>query len=194
MKSYARNVGTQCPDSTIIKDVNIDSKTFEKYFEALQRLFVIDEVTAWNPNLRSKTAIRSKNTRYFVDPSIPVAILGLSPESLFKDMRLFGFLFESLAIRDLKVYASAINANIYHYIDSLNREVDAVIVYNDGNFGLIEIKLGDDEDINLAAQNLKRISDDMLEKPSYLMVITKNSYAYQREDGVYVVPLGNLKP
>lgn len=194
LKSYARNIGTQCPDLTIIQDVNIDSKTFEKYFEALQRLFVIDEVTAWKPNLRSKTAIRSKNTRYFVDPSIPVAILGLSPESLFKDMRLFGFLFESLAIRDLKVYASVINADIYHYRDSLNREVDAVIVYNDGNFGLIEIKLGDDEDVNLAAQNLKRISDDMLEKPSYLMVITKNSYAYQREDGVYVVPLGNLKP
>lgn len=194
LKSYARNVGTQCPDATIIKDTNIDDKTYEKYYEALQRLFVIDEVLAWNTNLRSKTAIRSKNTRYFIDPSIATAALGLSPESLFKNMNLFGFLFESLAIRDLKIYSSVINASIYHYKDSLNREADAVIVFKDGTFGLIEIKLGDDEDIELAAKNLKKISNDIIEKPIFLMVITKNKYAYKRDDGVYVIPLGTLKP
>ena len=194
LKSYARNVGTQCPDVTIIKDTNIDDKTYEKYYEALQRLFVIDEVLAWNTNLRSKTAIRSKNTRYFIDPSIATAALGLSPESLFKNMNLFGFLFESLAIRDLKIYSSIINASIYHYKDSLNREADAVIVFKEGNFGLIEIKLGDDEDIELAAKNLKKISNDIIEKPIFLMIITKNKYAYKRDDGVYVIPLGTLKP
>lgn len=107
----------------------IDFKTFEKYFSALQRLFVVDEVLAWNTNLRSKTAIRTKNTGYFIDPSIAVASLGLTPQSLFKDMKLFGFLFESLSIGDLKIYASAIDASVYHYRDSLNRECDAVIVY-----------------------------------------------------------------
>lgn len=194
LKSYARNIGTQCSNKTIINDVGIDDKTFEKYYEALQRLFVIDEVMAWNTNLRSKAVIRSKNTRYFIDPSIATAALGLSPESLFKDMKLFGFLFESIAIRDLKIYSSVINASVYHYKDSLEREADAVIVYRDGSFGLIEIKLGGDDDINLAAKNLINISDDMNEKPCYLMIITKDKYAYRREDGVYVVPLGNLKP
>ena len=194
MRSYARNVGTQCPDSVIINDVNIDLKTFDKYFSALQRLFVVDEVLAWNTNLRRKTAIRTKNTRYFVDPSIAVASLGLTPQSLFKDMKLFGFLFESLAIRDLKIYASTIDASVYHYRDSLNRECDAVIVYRDGEFGLVEIKLGVDDDIEEAANNLKKIRDDLIEKPIYLMVITKEKYAYKREDGVYVVPLGCLKP
>ena len=194
LRSYARNIGTQCPDSIIFNDANIDVKTFEKYFSALQRLFVIDEVLAWNTNLRSKTAIRTKNTRYFIDPSIAVASLGLTPQSIFKDMKLFGFLFESLAIRDLKIYASVIDASIYHYRDSLGRECDAVIVYRDGEFGLIEIKLGDDDDIEEAASNLKKIKDDLIEQPAYLMVITKNKYAYKRDDDVYVVPLGCLKP
>ena len=107
---------------------------------------------------------------------------------------LFGFLFESLAIRDLKIYASVIDASIYHYRDSLDRECDAVIVYRDGEFGLIEIKLGDDDDIEEAASNLKKIKDDLIEQPAYLMVITKNKYAYKRDDDVYVVPLGCLKP
>ncbi len=194
LRSYARNIGTQCPDSTIINDVNIDSRTFEKYFSALQRLFVIDEVVAWNTNLRSKTAIRTKNTRYFVDPSIASAALGQSPQSLFKNMNYFGFLFESLAIRDLKIYASVIDASIYHYKDSLEREADAVILFNDGSFGLVEIKLGNDDDIDLAATNLKKINNDLIEKATFLLVISKNQYAYKREDGVYVVPLACLKP
>ena len=157
-------------------------------------MFVVFEVLAWNTNLRSKTAIRAKNTRYFVDPSIAVASLGLTPQSLFKDMKLFGFLFKSLAIRDLKIYASTIDASVYHYRDSLNRECDAVIVYRDGEFGLVEIKLGVDDDIEEAANNLKKIRDDLIKKPIYLMVITNEKYAYKREDGVYVVPLGGLKP
>lgn len=169
-------------------------KYLKKYFSALQRLFVVDEVLAWNTNLRSKTAIRTKNTRYFVDPSIAAASLGLTPQSLFKDMKLFGFLFESLSIRDLKIYASAIDASVYHYRDSLNRECDAVIVYRDGEFGLVEIKLGSDEDIEEAATILKKIRDDLIDKPIYLIAITKEKYAYKREDGVYVVPLGCLKP
>ena len=109
-------------------------------------------------------------------------------------MKLFGFLFESLAIRDLKIYASTIDASVYHYRDSLNRECDAVIVYRDGKFDLVEIKLDSDEDIEEAATNLKKIRDDLIDKPIYLMVITKEKYAYKREDGVYVVPLGCLKP
>ena len=155
-------------------------KYLKKYFSALQRLFVVDEVLAWNTNLRSKTAIRTKNTRYFVDPSIAAASLGLTPQSLFKDMKLFGFLFEMLLIRDLKIYALAIDTPVY--------------LYRDGKFDLIEIKLDSDEDIEEAATNLKKIRDDLIDKPIYLMVITKEKYAYKREDGVYVVPLGCLKP
>ncbi len=157
-------------------------------------MFVVDEVLAWNTNLRSKTAIRTKNTRYFVNPSIAVASLGLTPQSLFKDMKLFGFLFESFLIRDLKIYALVIDASVYHYRDSLNRECDAVIVYRDGKFGLVEIKQGSDEDIEEVTTNLKKISEDLIEKPIYLMVITKEKCAYKREDGVYVVPPGCSKP
>lgn len=130
----------------------------------------------------------------FVDPFIAVAALGLNPESLYKDMKYFGFLFESLVIRDLKIYADAINAKIYHFRDSLDREADAVIVYENGDFGLIEIKLGDDEDINEASLNLKKIEKDLVNKPNFLMVITKTPFAYQREDKIYVVPLATLKP
>ena len=157
-------------------------------------MFVVDEVLSWNTNLRSKTAIRTKNTRYFVNLSIVVASLGLTPQSLFKDVKLFGFIFESLLTRDLKIYALDIDASVYHYRDSLNRKCDAVIAYCDGKFGLVEIKLGSDKDIEEATNNLKKISEDLIEKPIYLIVITKEKYAYKREDGVYVVPLGCLKP
>ena len=150
-------------------------KYLKKYFSALQRLFVVDEVLAWNTNLRSKTAIRTKNTRYFVNPSIAVASLGLTPQSLFKDMKLFGFPFESFLIRDLKIYALVFDASVYHYCDSLNRECDAVIVYRDGKFGLVEIKQGSDEDIEEVTTNLKKISEDLIEKTNLL-----NGY-YERE-------------
>ena len=186
LRSYARNVGSQCSDQIIAKDLDIDIKTYEKFYSILERLYVIDEVSAWNPNLRSKAAIRTKNTRYFIDSSIGAMALNITPESIYKDMHTFGFLFENLVIHDLKVYADRIQAKIYHYRDSKNREIDAVIVFQNGDFGLIEIKLGDNNDINLAANSLLNIQKDLVEKPKFMMAITKTRYAYLRDDGVYV--------
>lgn len=158
MHSYARNIGSQCSDNILYNDValndgSFDVKTFNKYMLALERLYVVEELEAWNPNLRSKTAIRSKNTRYFVDPSIATSALGIGPKGLFLDMKTLGFLFESLAIRDLRIYCDTLNASLYHYRDQLDREVDAVIQFRDGSFALIEVKLGNQEDIDLAAKN-----------------------------------------
>lgn len=193
LRSYARNIGTSCPNSLISDDVGIDKETMNKFEEVLQRLYILDNVRAWSPNLRSKTCIRTKDVRYFVDPSIATAALGLTPSSLFKDMNYFGFLFESLAIRDLKIYSDSIDAKIYHYRDKRGLEADAVIVYKNGTFALIEIKLGDDEAIDKAAKNLLKLEKDLIQKPLYLMVITKSQYAYKRDDGVYVVPLATLR-
>lgn len=197
MRSYSRNIGSQCSDTILINDVGFDTKTFEKYKIALEQLYVIEELECWNPNLRSKVAIRSKNTRHFIDPSIAVASLGLSPKGLFFDMRTFGFLFESLAIRDLRVYCDSIGASIYHYRDQLDREADAVIQFKDGTWALIEVKLGNQEDIDLAAKKLKSLSRDIdvekTGKPAFLMVITKGFAAIKRDDGVYEIPLACLK-
>ena len=193
IRSYARNIGTSCPSSLLTDDVGIDKETMNKFDEALQRLYILDNVRAWSTNLRSKTAIRTKDVRYFVDPSIATAALGLTPSSLFKDMNYFGFLFESLAIRDLKVYSESINAKLYHYRDKRGLEADAVLVYKNGAYALIEIKLGDDEAIDEAAKNLLKLQEDLIQKPLYLMVITKSRYAYKRDDGVYVVPLATLR-
>ncbi len=197
-RSYARHIGGQASNEELRGDMGegIDDETFKKYLLALERLHISDELPAWNPNLRSKTAIRTKNTRYFVDPSIATSALGVGPKGLFKDMHTFGFLFESLVIRDLKVYCSMINAELYHYRDKLGREADAVIQFRDGDWALIEVKLGDFEDVDSAAQKLLKLSEDIVEdkeKPAFLMVITKDGLAYQREDGVYVVPLACLK-
>ncbi len=193
IRSYARNIGTSCASSLIANDVGIDKETLNKFEEALQRLYILDNVRAWSTNLRSRTAIRTKDVRYFVDPSIATAALGLTPSSLFKDMNYFGFLFESLAIRDLKIYSESINAKLYHYRDKRGLEADAVLVYKNGAFALIEIKLGDDEAIDEAAKNLLKLQEDLIQKPLYLMVITKSRYAYKRDDGVYVVPLATLR-
>lgn len=193
IRSYARNIGTSCASSLIADDAGIDKETMNKFDEVLQRLYILDNVRAWSVNLRSRTAIRTKDTRYFVDPSIATAALGLTPSSLFKDMNYFGFLFESLAIRDLKIYSESINAKLFHYRDKRGLEADAVLVYKNGEFALIEIKLGDDESIDLAAKNLLKLQDDLIKKPLYLMVITKSRYAYKRDDGVYVVPLATLR-
>lgn len=202
LRSYSRFVGSQTPDTKIMQDLSesgddVDKETFHKYLLALQRLYAIEELEAWNPNLRSKTAIRTSNTRYFVDPSIAVSALGATPESLFMDMNTFGFLFESLAIRDLRIYCDSIRAKLFHYRDKRGLEADAVMEFNDGAWALIEVKLGDQDDIDLAADNLHRLAKDVTNnhaKPAFLMVITKDQVAYQREDGVYVVPLGCLKP
>ena len=203
MRSYARNVSIAASDQILLEDCvsdesTFDEETFSKYLEALRFLFVIEELPAWNPNLRSKTAIRTKPTRHFVDPSIATAALGVSPEGLFKDMKTFGFLFESLAVRDLRVYADVLGAKLYKYRDSKKRESDIVMQFKNGDYALIEVKLGGDQEIEDAAKKLSVIRDDIDEektgKPLFLMIITKGNAALKRKDGVYVVPLACLKP
>lgn len=201
LRAYSRTIGSQASNELIKEDMKsddgeLDKDTFSKYILALQRLFVIEELEAWNPNLRSKTAIREKSTRHFVDPSIATSALGVGPKGLFADMNTFGFLFESLAVRDLRVYCDTIGANVYHYRDKLDREADAVIQFKDGEWALIEIKMGNQDDIDEAANKLLKLADDIDEdkkNPAFLMIITKEKFAYQRNDGVYVVPLACLK-
>ena len=164
---------------------------------ALRNLYVIEELPAWNPNLRSKTAIRTKETRHVTDPSIGAAALGITPEGIFKDITTFGFLFESLVVHDLRVYADTMGAHVYKYRDSKKREADVVIQFNDGSWALIEVKLGGEDDIAEAGNNLIRIAKDIDEektgKPAFLMVVKRNKVAYRMENGVYVVPLRCLK-
>ena len=203
LRSYARNISTQASNESIKADIKengdeIDKDTFSKYLLALQRLYVVEELDAWNPNLRSKTAIREKNTRHFVDPSIATASLGISPESMFSDMRTFGLLFESLAIRDLRIYCDTIGAELFHYRDKAEREADAVIVFKDGSWALVEVKLGDEEEIKNASKKLVDLATDIDSKehpkPVFLMVITGTNVASKDENNVYIVPLGCLRP
>ena len=202
MRSYARNVSIPAADETLREDCagadeTFDKDVFAKYLNALRNLYVIDELPAWNPNLRSKTAIRTKETRHFVDPSIGAAALGITPEGIFRDITTFGFLFESLVIHDLRVYADTLGARLYKYRDSKRREADAVIQFNDGTWALIEVKLGGDDDIIEAGNNLIKIANDIdyekTGRPAFLMVVTKNKVAYRMDNGVYVVPLCCLK-
>jgi len=202
LRAYSRNISIACTDETLKEDVKsfedtFDNETFYKYMNALRNLYVVEELDAWNPYLRSKTAIRTKSTRHFVDPSIATAALGLSPQGLFKDMTTFGLLFESLAVRDLRIYADTLNAKVYKYRDSKKREADIVLQFRDGSWSLIEVKLGSDADIEEAAKHLLTIAADIDTKKTgnlnFLMVITKDKFAYRREDGVYVVPLGCLR-
>ncbi|MCR5128076.1 MAG: DUF4143 domain-containing protein [Lachnospiraceae bacterium] len=202
MRSYARNVSIAAADTTLLddcagRDETFDKDVFAKYLNALRNLYVIEELPAWNPNLRSQTAIRTKETRHFTDPSIGAAALGITPEGIFKDITTFGLLFESLVVHDLRVYADAIGARVYKYRDSKKREADAVLQFADGSWALIEVKLGGEEDIRKAAENLIKIADDIdyerTGKPAFLMVVTKNKVAYRMENGVYVVPLCCLK-
>ena len=204
MRSYARNIGSQASNETLKNDMinndstSLDTDTILSYVNALKKIFVIEESLAWNPNLRSKTAIRTSETRYFIDPSIAVAALGLGPNDLINDLNTFGLIFETLCIRDLRVYAESINGSIYHYRDASDLECDAVVHLRNGSYGLIEIKLGGEKLINEGAQNLikmeNKIDTNKMKKPSFLMVLTATSkYAYQREDGVYVIPIGCLK-
>ena len=201
MKAYARNIAIATSDSTIkndsFGDSNMDIDTFDKYILALKDLYVIEELEAWNPFLRSKTILRTKETRHFIDPSIATAALGLSPDSLFKDISYFGLLFESLAIRDLRVYSESIGAKVYKYRDAKGREADAVIQFRDGSFALIEIKLGGQDEIDKACEKLIKLAADIDTKKtgelSFLMVITKNKVAYKSDSGVYIVPLACLK-
>ena len=204
MRSYARNQGSQTPNTVLAQDVaandgaKIGDDTIGQYTSALRKIFVIEDMPAWNPNLRSKTAIRSSDTRYFVDPSIAVAALGIGPNDLINDLNTFGFLFETLCVRDLRVYADALNGSVYHYRDKDGQECDAVIHLRNGKYGLIEIKLGGDKLINEGVKSLKameaKIDTGRMNNPSFLMVLTgTGDYAYRRPDGVFVVPIGALK-
>lgn len=204
MRSYSRNMGTQASNDTLKSDMiandstSLDTDTVLSYVNALKKIFVVEEAPAWNPNLRSKTAIRTSDTRYFIDPSIAVASLGIGPKDLINDLNTFGLLFETLCIRDLRVYAESIKGKVYHYRDANDLECDAVIHLRDGSYGLIEIKLGGDSLINEGADTLKklesRIDITKMKNPSFLLVLTATGkYAYRREDGVYVVPIGCLK-
>ena len=204
MRSYARNQGTQVPNTVLAGDVSgsdetpIDEGTVSAYIAALQKIFVVEDMPAWNPNLRSKTAIRSSDTRYYVDPSIAAAALGIGPNDLMNDLKTFGFLFETLCIRDLRVFADALNGEVFHYRDKDGQECDAVVHLRNGQYGLIEIKLGGDRLVAEGAESLKAMRDkidtDRMNAPSFLMVLTgTGDYAYRRPDGVAVVPIGCLK-
>ncbi len=205
MRSYARNQASQATAGTILADIknngdeSLSDSTVYSYIKALKEIFVIEDSIAWNPNLRSKTAIRTSNTRYFTDPSIATAALGLGPNDLINDMNTFGLIFETLAVRDLRVYAEALNGKVYHYRDKNNLECDAVVHLRNGSYGLIEIKIGGADLINDGADSLKTLSDKIdttkMKKPSFLMVLTGiGDYAYKRpKDGVLVVPIGCLK-
>ncbi len=204
MRSYARNQGSQVPNTVIAEDVktydgiSINKETIASYINALSKIFVIEDMPAWNPNLRSKTAIRFSDTRYYIDPSIAVAALGIGPNDLLNDLKTFGFLFETLCVRDLRVFAESLNGNVYHYRDRDGQECDAVIHLRNGKYGLVEIKLGGEKLIEEGAKSLKAMRDkidtDKMKSPSFLMVlIGSGNYAYCRDDGVFVVPIGCLK-
>ena len=204
LKSYARNVATQASLETIRSDViSNDVETFDKealygYLNALKRIFVIEDSPAWNPNLRSKTAIRTSDTRYFVDPSIAVAALGLGPTDLVNNLALMGLIFENLCVRDLRIYADALDGSVYHYRDKTGLECDAVIHLRNGSYGLVEVKLGGDQSINEGAESLlkltSKIDTEKMKKPAFLMVLCGVApFAYKREDGVFVVPITCLK-
>ena len=206
MRSYARNQGTQATVGTILADIKsngderMSDSTVYSYIKALKEIFVIEDSIAWNPNLRSKTAIRTSDTRYFIDPSIATAALGMGPKDLINDMATFGFIFETLAIRDLRVYADALDGKVYHYRDKNNLECDAVIHLRNGSYGLVEVKIGGTEPIREGAESLKTLSSKIdstrMKTPSIMMVLTGiDNFAYKRpEDGVLVVPIGCLKP
>ena len=204
MRSYSRHQGAQVSVATILADIksNEASDTTEatvaSYINALKRIFVIEDMAAWNPNLRSKTAIRSSDTRYFTDPSIAAAALGLGPDDLLDDPNTFGLLFETMAVRDLRVYAEALGGQVYHYRDKNGLECDAIVHLRNGRYGLIEIKLGGDNLIEAGATTLKKLASkidtDKMKSPSFMMVLTAiGEYVYRRLDGVLVVPIGCLR-
>ncbi len=204
LRAYARHQGAQVSNATLRADLvnnegeSLDEDTIASYLRALKSIFVVEDVEAWNPNLRSKTAIRASDTRYFTDPSIATAALGLGPNDLIADLETFGLIFETLCMRDLRVFAEALSGAVYHYRDKNGLECDAVIHLRNGAYGLIEIKLGGDKLIEEGATTLSTLSAKLdttkMKKPSFLMVLTATGqYAFRRPDGVYVVPIGCLK-
>ena len=205
LRSYARNISSEAAVSTIISDIRqsnertMDTKTYDDYMEALKDLYIIEDMEAWNPNIRSKTSIRSTPTRHFVDTSIACRSLGVSPGDLMNDLESFGLFFEDFAVRDLRVYADSMGGVVKHYRDNAGLECDAVVHLEDGRWGGIEIKLGGDDLINDGAESLKKLRDKIVEKsdekaPSFLLVLTAVGGAYKREDGVFVAPINLLRP
>ncbi len=203
LRSLSRNISTLATIRTIHDDIamgdadeSISEKTISQYLWALDRIFVTENLPAWNPALRSKTAIRTSPKRQFVDPSIAAAVLRLTPSRLLEDFNYFGFLFESLCDRDLRIYAEAIDGQVFHYRDASGLEADAVIALNDGRWAAVEVKLGSKEIEDAAVHLLElknKVNTEKMQEPSFLMILTGTEIAYRREDGVYVVPLGCLK-
>lgn len=204
MRSYARHQGSQASIGTIKADIStnepkdVSDETINSYISALRKIFVIEDMPAWNPNLRSKTAVRTSDTRYYVDPSVGVAALGLGPNDLINDLNTMGLFFETMCIRDLRVYADALDGSVYHYRDSNGLECDAVVHLQNGSYGLIEIKLGGERLIEEGAKTLTALSNIIdttkMKSPSFRMVLTGvGEFAYRRQDGIYVVPIGCLK-
>ncbi len=205
LRSYARHISTEAAASTIIADVRqsnertMDAKTYDDYMDALKDLYILEDLPAWSPNIRSKTSIRSTPTRHFIDTSIACRALGIGPGDLLNDLESFGLFFEDFAVRDLSIYANYLGGNVMHYRDNVGLECDAVLHLEDGRWGAIEIKLGGEELINCGAKSLKTLERKIVEKseeraPSFLMVLTAVGGAYRRDDGVYVVPINLLKP
>jgi predicted AAA+ superfamily ATPase len=201
MRSLARNVSAMANMTTIRNDIasdedTISEKTIAAYLNALRRIYVVEDLPAWNPAMRSKTALRTSPKRHFADPSIATAVLRATPDSLLNDFNTFGLLFESLCIRDLRVYAHAIDGEVFHYRDKSGLEADAIVHLKDGRWGAVEVKMGTKE-IETAAKNLKTLRDkinvDKMREPSFLMVLTATELAYRRPDGVHIVPIGCLK-
>lgn len=204
MVSYARAIGSQASMSSIRKDMlsyegeSFSEDTLSSYISALRKIFVIEDSQAWNPNLRSKTAIRTSVTRYFTDPSIGTAALGAGPEDLLQDLKTMGLLFENLCVRDLRIYGEALNGTVYHYRDKNGLECDAVVHLRNGSYGLIEVKLGGDYLVEEGAETLKKFSSRLdtkkMKAPAFKMVLTgTGKYAYKRKDGILVVPITCLK-
>lgn len=205
MRAYARHQGTQASIATLREDLKnndtatLDDDTIVSYLEALRKIFVVEDMPAWNPNLRSKTAIRTADTRYFVDPSIATAALGMGPADLVNDLNTMGFFFETMCVRDLRVYAEALNGKVYHFRDKSGLECDAVVHLRNGQYGLIEIKLGGQSLIDDGVRTLNslaaQVDTSRMKAPSFKMVLTATGeYAYRRsEDGIYIVPVGCLK-
>lgn len=204
MRSFARNQGTQISNTMLRDDIisndteSLNEDTIASYINALKNIFVVEDMPAWNPNLRSKTSIRTSDTRYYVDPSIAVAALGIGPKDLINDLNTMGLLFETLCVRDLRVYAESIGGNVLHYRDKSGLECDTVIHLKNGRYGLAEIKLGGQKFIEDAAENLKSLSNKIdtskMPAPSFLMIVIGiGEFAYKREDGIFIVPIGCLK-
>ena len=201
LRSLARNVATMATNQTILKDIEgseigMSLPTLDVYMNALRRIFVIEDQPAWSPSMRSKSALRTSSKRHFTDPSIATAVLRTSPKGLLDDFNTFGFLFESLCTRDMRIYAQANDGEVAHYRDRNGLEADMIVTLNDGRWAAVEVKLGNKQIEEAAAHLLelaKKVDDEKMGKPSFLMVLTGGEFAYQRNDGVLVVPIGCLK-